>query len=88
MALLANDLRSDMAFAVCDTFPERFEERIASIPSLYSILKAVSMPCSAYPLLKLEALQSSLAILQDKSKSFSAASMLFEGRLRIDLLSL
>lgn len=80
---------SDLAFAVCDTFPELLPGQISSsVPPIVTTLRAITLPCSAYPQARLEAIQDSLAILHEKSKSFSTASMLFEGRLRLQLLSL
>jgi len=79
----------DLAFAVCDTFPELFPEMQGrSIPSIYTIIRSITLSTSSYPKGKIEALKTSLGILSKKSKSFSAASILFEGRLRLDLLSL
>jgi 15-cis-phytoene synthase/lycopene beta-cyclase len=80
---------SDFVWAIHDAWPEQYGRRSpGAIPPLSSLVRSLAVPYSPAMLNRLEELQKALRILKDKSKSFYTASMLFEGRMRLDLLSL
>jgi 15-cis-phytoene synthase/lycopene beta-cyclase len=81
--------RSDLAWAIHDACPDEYGRRSpGAVPPITSIARALVAPFTPNMHMRLDELQKSLAILKDKSKSFYTASMLFEGRLRLDLLAL
>ena len=74
----------DLAFAVCDAFPEDFPEPADALPVM-SLLKARFKPRSSYDMERVRGIKEAATRLSKKSRSFSLASSVFPGRLRIDL---
>ena len=77
----------DNAFAILQTFHSLFPT-IPTLPSPTLLVKALLVPTSAYDEDRIDGLQQALARLRFKSRSFYLASGVFQGRLRIDLISL
>ena len=85
---IADNLRSDKSLAIHDLYPDFYPLKPASFPSPISVMRSMIAPPSTYPPERLEDLRIALSLLEKKSKSFYTASMVFEGRLKLDLLSL
>lgn len=78
----------DKSLAIHDVFHEHYPLGPAQFPSPVSVIRSMTTPPSAYASSRLSDLQVALSLLKDKSKSFYTASMVFEGKLKLDLLSL
>lgn len=77
----------DNAVAILDAFPALFP-RSPPLPSPFLLVRALLLPASAYDDDRILGLQQSVRRLQQKSRSFYAASSTFQRRLRIDLIIL
>ncbi|TDZ54722.1 Bifunctional lycopene cyclase/phytoene synthase [Colletotrichum trifolii] len=73
----------DKAVAVCDAFPDKFDEPADALSM--SLLRARVLPSSKYDTRRILGLREADARLAKKSRSFRLASSVFPGRLRIDL---
>ncbi|TEA17989.1 Bifunctional lycopene cyclase/phytoene synthase [Colletotrichum sidae] len=73
----------DKAVAVCDAFPDKFDEPADALSM--SLLRARVLPSSKYDMRRILGLREADARLAKKSRSFRLASSVFPGRLRIDL---
>ncbi|KAF3918074.1 hypothetical protein ABW21_db0206340 [Orbilia brochopaga] len=78
-------LAVDHTLAVLNANPEIFPSPIPSWPSLYLLVRGLSIPVEDYPSKRILGLRKAITKLYGKSRSFSLASSVFEGRLRIDL---
>lgn len=74
----------DKAVAVCDTFPERFEQPADALPVM-DLLRARFTSATTYDMHRINGIKEAVSRLQKKSRSFYIASSVFPGRLRIDL---
>lgn len=75
----------DNALAVMETFPALFP----NIPkSPLGLVRSLLISPSEYDKTRIAGLQTSVNILQKKSRSFFMASAMFRGRLRVDLIIL
>ncbi|EPS43714.1 hypothetical protein H072_2316 [Dactylellina haptotyla CBS 200.50] len=81
-------LAFDHALAVINGFPETFNFEIPSWPSVFLMISGLSLRVKQYPSKRILDLRDAIVKLQHKSRSFSLASSVFEGRLRIDLVLL
>ena len=77
----------DNALAILEAFPTLFPSA-PSMPSPSLLIKALSVPTTAYPRERLEAFRDAIDRLRRKSRSFYLASSVFPGRLRHDLILL
>ncbi|TDZ21331.1 Bifunctional lycopene cyclase/phytoene synthase [Colletotrichum orbiculare MAFF 240422] len=73
----------DKAVAVCDAFPDKFDEPADALSM--SLLRARVLPSSKYDMRRIFGLREADARLAKKSRSFRLASSVFPSRLRIDL---
>ncbi|KAJ6262054.1 hypothetical protein Dda_2857 [Drechslerella dactyloides] len=78
-------LAFDHTLAVLNGFPEIFLTAIPSWPSIGLLVRGLSIPVKDYPARRILGLRNAVSKLNGKSRSFSLASSVFEGRLRIDL---
>ena len=85
---MTDEYRSDKSLAIHDLYPDVYPLKPATFPSPISVIRSMITPPSHYPPERLEDLRIALSLLEKKSKSFYTASMVFEGRLKLDLLSL
>ncbi|KAK6533315.1 hypothetical protein TWF694_002267 [Orbilia ellipsospora] len=81
-------LAFDHALAVINGFPDMFDFPIPSWPSIMLMFNGLSIPVKKYSSKRILDLRDAIIKLQRKSRSFSLASSVFEGRLRIDLVFL
>ncbi|KAK6526735.1 hypothetical protein TWF281_009937 [Arthrobotrys megalospora] len=81
-------LSFDHTLAVITGFPETFDFAIPSWPPFFLMARGLSFPVKSYPSRRILNLRDAIVKLQNKSRSFSLASSVFEGRLRIDLVLL
>ncbi|KAF3904169.1 hypothetical protein AA313_de0206998 [Arthrobotrys entomopaga] len=81
-------LAFDHALAVINGFPETFNFPIPSWPSMTLMASGLSFPVKRYSSKRILDLRDAIIKLQKKSRSFSLANSVFEGRLRIDLVFL
>ncbi|TKA26040.1 hypothetical protein B0A50_05552 [Salinomyces thailandicus] len=77
----------DNAVAVLNTFPAHFP-RVPALPSPAMLVRALLLPAGTYDDDRILGLQQSVERLRAKSRSFYLASSTFQGRLRIDLITL
>ena len=77
----------DNALAVLQTFHEKFPT-ISDTPSPIVLIQALLLPPTSYDESRIEGLAQALQRLKAKSRSFYLASGAFQGRLRIDLITL
>ncbi|KAK6512031.1 hypothetical protein TWF481_000929 [Arthrobotrys musiformis] len=81
-------LSFDHTLAVINGFPETFNFAIPSWPSVSLLVRGLGVPVGDYTPKRILNLKDAIVKLQNKSRSFSLASSVFEGRLRIDLVLL
>ncbi|KAK6348818.1 hypothetical protein TWF730_009587 [Orbilia blumenaviensis] len=81
-------LAFDHTLAVINGFPEIFNMAIPSWPPLQLMVRGLSVSVNNYTPRRILNLRDAIMKLQNKSRSFSLASSVFEGRLRIDLVLL
>ncbi|KAK6508134.1 hypothetical protein TWF506_010236 [Arthrobotrys conoides] len=81
-------LAFDHTLAVINGFPEIFNFAIPSWPPFSVMVRGLSMAVRNYTPRRISNLRDAIMKLQNKSRSFSLASSVFEGRLRIDLVLL
>jgi 15-cis-phytoene synthase/lycopene beta-cyclase len=82
-------IASDFSLAIHDAYPSLYPLKTSSsFPSLPQVLKSVTTSPNSYPQQHLTDLQDAIHTLAKASPSFHAASVTFEGKLRLDLLSL
>ncbi|EGX53927.1 hypothetical protein AOL_s00004g586 [Orbilia oligospora ATCC 24927] len=81
-------LAFDHTLAVINGFPEIFNFAIPSWPSLFIMIRGLGISVRNYTPRRVSNLRDAILKLQNKSRSFSLASSVFEGRLRIDLVLL
>lgn len=74
----------DACFAILDAFPDLFPSQMNN-PSPVTLIKAISMSSGKYDGGRIKGIQDAALILRKKSRSFSMASGVFPGRVRIDL---
>lgn len=79
---------SDYSLAIHDTYPEHYPLEPNCFPSIPSVLKSVITAPEMYDTARLDHLKIAIALLRAKSKSFYVASLLLDGKLKLDLLSL
>ncbi|KAI9851043.1 MAG: hypothetical protein M1838_004569 [Thelocarpon superellum] len=77
----------DKALAILDAFPNHFPV-VPPTPSVAMLIRALVWNPTGTEALRVHAFQRGLERLRTKSKSFYLASACFQGRLRIDLMSL
>ena len=77
----------DNALAVLNTFTAPTVE-VPDWPSPLVLIKALLKPTATYDVQRIEGLREAASRLERKSRSFFLASGAFEGRLRIDLITL
>jgi len=80
-------LAYDNAVAIIDVFPFHFPP-VPGIPSPLLLLQTLFLPTTLYDTKRLKGLKVAFSVLARKSRSFSLASGVFAGRLRIDLVLL
>lgn len=78
----------DKSLAIHDVYPDLYPLRSSQFPSPVSVMRSILTSPDSYPPNRLSDLKVALSLLKDKSKSFYTASMIFEGKLKLDLLSL
>ncbi|KAK6350299.1 hypothetical protein TWF696_006530 [Orbilia brochopaga] len=78
-------LAIDHTLAVLNGFPEAFPSPISSWPPIDLLVRGLCVPVKDYPSQRILGLKKAISKLYGKSRSFSLASSVFEGRLRIDL---
>ncbi|KAF3221241.1 hypothetical protein TWF191_007207 [Orbilia oligospora] len=88
MLITFGQLAFDHTLAVINGFPEIFNFAIPSWPSLSIMIRGLGISVRNYTPRRVSNLRDAILKLQNKSRSFSLASSVFEGRLRIDLVLL
>jgi len=77
----------DNAMAILHTFPSYFP-KVPDLPSPAMLVRALLLPAAAYDASRIEGFKESIDRLAKKSRSFSQASAVFEGRLKCDIILL
>jgi len=77
----------DNAVAILNAFPNHYPS-VPALPSPVLLVRALLLPAAAYDSDRIAGLKNAVKRLQRKSRSFFLASGVFQGRLRIDLITL
>jgi len=78
MLVVWGQVAFDNSLAIVHAFPEIFPERVSPYPSPILLVKALLLPLESYPDERTKDVQDAVKRLNNKSRSFSLASSVFE----------